>query len=159
MKNFFFVFALAACGGGGGDGGGGGAAAAAFAEDQIRDFCDKGFECMSSFPQDMGFEFEDFFGASSAECFANFGPDGTDKADLQASVDAGRVIFDSADASVCANELQTASCDQFWNDDAPPECDTALTGTVADGGTCTIDFDCVGEDSFCDEETNVCGPL
>ena len=157
MKKFFFVFALAACGGGGGNGGGAGAVA--FQEDQIEAFCAKGFECMSSFPSDMGFEFEDFFGTSEAECFANLGPDAADKAALQASIDAGRVIFDSGDANVCADDLDSATCDQFWNDDAAPECSTVLTGTVADGGTCTIDVDCVGEDSFCDEETNVCGPL
>src|SRR5262249_14104583 len=48
----------------------------------------------------------------------------------------------------------------FWNDgqNYPDACDTAMVGTVADGGACVVDYDCSNVDSICDPTTSKCGP-
>jgi hypothetical protein len=144
---------FAACGG---DGDGGSTPAQAVTAN-INQTCSIAFECKDSFPPDLGFEFADLFGANEAECQATF-TEIIDPNAVQASVDAGRIIFDSADNDACFAATDAASCDEFWNGDAPAACDTSFVGTVADGGACTISDDCAGADSGCDEATLVCGP-
>lgn len=155
-----FLFSALAFGCGGGDGGGFGSPTEAI-NASIDQTCSVAFECRDSFPPDQGFQFEDLFGNTEAECQTNIA-DVFDADALEASVDAGRVIFDGDDAATCLDAAADITCDQFWGIDDTfqdsPTCDTAFIGTVADGGTCTIDDDCSNSASSCDEELLVCGP-
>jgi hypothetical protein len=168
MKKTSVVLPLFLIGGitvacGGGDGGGSLTPAAAI-DEQVDLLCGAAFECMSSFPTDKGVTHAQLFGANEAACQTMF--DGLFDADaVQASVDAGRIEYDAADAAACNDAFDALSCDDLWLvvfDDpaAPPEpaaCDTAFVGTIADGGACTIDQDCEADASGCGSD-NTCAP-
>jgi hypothetical protein len=128
----------------------------AFTE-SIEAMCAKAFECQDSFPGTP----EDFtasYGADEAACFAMYsGYLAAGAAQYQASVDAGRMTYDPADARTCLDGLAGVTCDQYWNgNEEPPECDTTFVGQVADGGTCTMSDDCANDTSYCDETTSLC---
>ncbi|MBK9031362.1 MAG: hypothetical protein IPL61_08495 [Myxococcales bacterium] len=115
------------------------------ASDFIADYgggvCAKAFECMSTFPGTPA-EFSASFGASEAACPGTLGI--ISGAQLQTSVDAGRVIFDATLGGQCVSAIAAFTCPNFWTASAPPAaCSTALMGTVAVGGTCTIGAECV----------------
>ena len=170
LKRSIFVSAsfalLAACGGD--DGGSTSTPSAAFTA-SIQATCDKAFECMSSYDAAMhnGTAFADSYGTSADNCVAQttalinqfLGADYLEK--LDASASAGRIDYNASDAAAClaANSAQT--CDQFFEQNGatsvePAVCNTALVGTVATGGTCTIDNDCATAGDDCDPETLVC---
>jgi hypothetical protein len=157
---------LAACGGD--DGGSTSTPSAAF-ETSIEASCQKAFDCMSSYDAAMhnGTAFADSYGASVSACVAQtrafidqfLGADYLDK--LDASASAGRIDFDSADAQTCLDATTGQTCDQFFDQNGatftpPAACDTALVGTVATGGACTIDEDCATEGDDCDPATMTC---
>lgn len=153
MRSLPLLVLLVACGGG--KGGGAGSAGSA-AQASIEQTCEQAFECEAEFP-DGGTPFEQLFGASVTECIANFS-ELFDPAEVQASVDAGRIIYDAADAQVCLDAREAITCAQFWGTemfDPPPECDTSFVGTVQPGGSCTIEADCAGG-AACNQDTNVC---
>jgi hypothetical protein len=119
--------------------------------------CAKAFECRDSFPGTPT-EFTDAYGDTEEACIANFEAlVGQAAADTQASVDAGRIVYNADDARTCLDGLATIDCPSYWNgDNQPAECDTTFIGQVADGGPCTIDDDCATDAAYCDETTNVC---
>jgi hypothetical protein len=130
-------------------------------DDAISTQCAKAFDCMSSFPTDEGFAFEDLYGSSESACVSNLETASAEsKSQYQASVDAGRIIYNADDAQACLDAENALSCDQFWRGDSPEPtaCDTAFQGTVADGGACTIDDDCATGSSECDPSTMTCTP-
>jgi hypothetical protein len=162
------AFVLGACGGDDGDGGSADKASDAFAE-SIRTTCEKAFECMSSYDAAMhgGSTFDDRYGTSVDACITQYNAlaeaflGANFAAKLDASVAAGRVMYDAGDAGVCLAAARALTCDQFFEQNGqmevtPPECDTTFVGTVTTGGTCTIDFDCASEDDECDSETMTC---
>lgn len=135
--SFVAALALAAAACGGSDD-------ALTASDFIADYsggvCAKAFECMSTFPGTPA-QFSATFGASEAACptALNF----ISGADLQASVDAGRVTYDEGMASQCVSAVAAFACADFWTASAAPAaCTGTLMGTVAVGGTCTLGIDC-----------------
>jgi len=145
---------VGACGGGGG---GGPTAEAAFTQ-LAGKVCTEAFMCMSTFPGTPD-QFSQSFGASEAACntllLAQLDVD-----KVQASIDAGRIMFDGADVQACVDKTDFGTCDQFWGNTSPaepPECETALVGTVANGGTCTIDLDCMVAGSSCGADLK-CAP-
>jgi hypothetical protein len=123
--------------------------------DFINDFgdtyCGTAFECRESFPTNLGATHTQIFGADVAACKAQL-ITGTQ---IQASVDAGRVTFSESAASTCISKLAALDCAGFWagltGDTLPTECDMATDGTVANGGVCTINLDCVS--ASCNGET------
>lgn len=152
MRSLWLVL-LVACGGG--KGGGVGSARGA-AQATLEQTCEMAFACEAEFP-DGGSSFEQLFGTSEAACVAQleevFSP-----AEVQASVGAGRIIYDAADAQVCLDAREAMTCGQFWGTDPfqlPPECETAFVGTVPNGGTCTLDLDCAGAGT-CNAQTQTC---
>lgn len=103
--------------------------------------CGKAFECMSTFPGTPA-DFSASFGASEAACPAALGF--VTPATVQASFDAGHIMFTASLASQCIAGIDAFTCEQFWNATAlPTQCDTALVGTVANGGACTFNGECV----------------
>jgi len=63
---------------------------------------------------------------------------------LVASIKAGRIQYDSKAAAACIAALTALGCNLTdQSDDAPPACMSAFRGSVAVGGTCYMDDDCV----------------
>jgi hypothetical protein len=64
---------------------------------------------------------------------------------------------------VCLAAIEAATCDEFFEQngavaESPPECDTTFVGTVATGGSCTLDEDCAVDGDACSPETMLCAP-
>jgi hypothetical protein len=67
-------------------------------------------------------------------------------ADLVAAVRAGKVIFRGDDARACLNGLLPSGCDEsllFSERGRSPACDTPIEGTVASGGACAFNEECL----------------
>ena len=110
--------------------------------------CDHAFACRDAFPVDAGFAFESEFGNTPDECYLLaqdfYRPD-----EVQQSVDQGRIDYDAGEAQRCVDGITfPADCADYWNlgPDYPNACDAALLGKVADGDSCTTDFDCESSD-------------
>ncbi|HEU4612640.1 MAG TPA: hypothetical protein VFS15_11210, partial [Kofleriaceae bacterium] len=58
----------------------------------------------------------------------------------------------------CLSGVTFGTCDEFWDQggNEPAACDTALVGTVADGGACVNTWECVNLASYCDETSMTC---
>ena len=146
--------ALAACGGGGG----GSLSAGEAWTENLEEVCTKAHECRDSFPSGQGVTFEQLYGNDVAGCVDSFEMFLGTAAQVDASAEAGRIDYDEADAQACldATDFGSLTCDQFWagEDQDIPECETALVGAVANGGSCTISLDCMDFDALC--EGGVC---
>lgn len=156
---------LVACGG---DDGGLGSASDAF-KASIQASCEKAFDCMASYDPAMNNNtpFASAYGASVDDCVAQtnalimqfLGADYFTK--LDASVSAGRITYNASDAQTCLDAGSAQTCDQFFGQNGatytpPAACDNAIKGTVATGGTCTIEDDCAASADSCDETTMMC---
>ncbi len=74
---------------------------------------------------------------------------------LQASIDAGRVVFDPRSFSTCSHDYAALGCAAATHR-LPASCEQALQGKVALDGDCDIDLDCAGN-AFCDKgDTETC---
>jgi hypothetical protein len=149
-------------GGGSGEGGGGSGGSMmvpAYFTALGKKECDDEFACMATFPADTGVTFTEEFGANVTACYADAAMY-YDAAAVQSSVTAGRIAFDVASAAACIGGIPAPVCASYWTQGSPypAACDKALVGKVADGGACTVDFDCVNSESICDETTKKCGP-
>lgn len=146
LNHVLFGFAclvapLAACGD---DGGGSSLTAGSYLTQFTDIFCGSAFECESSFPETpQTGTHEDNFGPDEATCKTGF----ITAEQIQASVDAGRVTFDAGVARTCLSKFEALDCAGYWDaltvTGLPAECDVALVGTVATGGQCTLNVDCV----------------
>jgi hypothetical protein len=137
------VLGFAACGGGGGGLGGAGDAI----QESHERGCAKIFSCRDSFPGTDA-DFTAAFGTDEADCVSmqidptdpNTDPDAYDTAE-----EAGTIVFNSDDASVCLDSFDDITCEQLWGGtipDSPPECESAIEGQVAAGGACVLDEEC-----------------
>ncbi len=148
-------------GGGGGGGGGGGATATQVLSKFGTVECDQAFACKASFPADAGVTFEQAFGATTAACYAD-AADYYDATAVEASITAGKITFDAAAASSCISGLSGLAapvCTAYWDAGPafPDACGGVFAGKIADGATCTNDFECSSGASICIETTNKCG--
>jgi hypothetical protein len=122
------------------------------ADQIIGALCDKFHECKDDFPGEES-AFEGAFGATEAECVMSFEED-LEVDQYQASIDAGRIIFNSGDVGACRSSIAAISCDDLWGGEIETafDCgDDLFEGTVDDGDACTIDEDCAGESSSCED--------
>ena len=122
-------------------------------------FCGEAFTCMSSYPTTTGSTFADEFGASTQDCLSiALGYDMPST--VESEITAGKIQYDGSAAASCIAGITFGACSDFWTNgpDLPTACDTALVGTVADGGSCVVDFDCSSLDSYCDATTQKCTP-
>jgi hypothetical protein len=84
-----------------------------------------------------------FASVEACRAFANANDE-----EFRRSVEAGRATYDEDKAADCLEALGDASCDSTaQNVRAQPQaCRDAFRGTVADGGTCYNDEECISED-------------
>ena len=146
-------------GSGSGTGGGnnGSISATQFLAQIATKFCDQAFMCKANFPTDAGITFAEAFGASSQECVSQAAAYDM-PAKVEQQITAGKIKFDGAAAASCVAGLTFPACTTFWDTgpNAPASCETAMVGTVADGGACVVDYECTGETSYC--EASKCTP-
>jgi hypothetical protein len=148
-------------GGGGGSGSGSGGSMPLTATDFLTkiatQYCEESFRCKATYP-DGPMSFAEDFGTSTAVCSAA-GIAFYEPQAVEQSITAGRVIFNPTTAKLCLDGIvYQQNCSIYWQSQQPtfPQaCGTALVGTVANGGTCTNDFDCVGQ-LVCDDDE--CSP-
>jgi hypothetical protein len=77
---------------------------------------------------------------------------------LQVEVTAGRVHYDSAQATACIAAVQALPCTWLFDElrPVPAECKAALTGTVANGGNCYMGDNC--SNGFCTADYTLACP-
>lgn len=114
-------------------------------------FCRELFRCRATNP--FPDTFLSVFGNDEATCNANFSDEG---AVYETAEKSGTLTYSEAKYQICTNHfaqwLPMLTCDVFWTtkDPAPaPECDTEVTGNVADGGACVLDVECKAATSSC----------
>ena len=174
MSRFALLIAVAACGveigeppgvpeeGGKGDGTGSGAmplTATGFLTRIGTQFCDEAFRCKATYPEGAT-AFATDFGATTSECYTGAIAFYTPQL-VEQSITAGRLTYNASSAKLCLSGIvYEPDCAVYWQVDQPKtfpsSCNTALLGTVADGGACTTDFDCANAGSLCDEATKQC---
>ena len=115
----------------------------------VNEECERAFECKETFPSTTS-AFDEAFGADTASCEAGLA-EYYDNAAVITAIKAGTIEYDAKAAAACVNGLSAPSCDAFWDDGLayPDECFTAMHGTIAAGGACTIDFECA-DDMLCE---------
>ncbi len=122
-------------GSGGGSGGGSSGTAASFCTSYQQALATISSQCLGG--SVVNWETNFFNGASCSE--------------IQAAVDAGRVTFNSSQASACVSAVQNVSCATFsLSSSTPSACESTFSGTVATGDACFSDFDCAGSAMYCD---------
>ena len=122
-----------------------------FLQQQDQKFCDEAFTCMSTFPATATTgTFADNFGSSSAQCQSDSAMYEM-PAQVEAEITAGKIHYDASAAAACVAGITFGACADFWANGPtePAACDTAMVGTVADGGACVVDFDCSNVMSIC----------
>jgi hypothetical protein len=135
-------------------------------KDNIHASCAKAFQCKSAYDPTMhNGQFEDNYGTSASQCYDRIygfvlflNPRLFDE--LDASVKAGRIVYNADDYGVCVSAASAESCDAFFGQNGadpgeePPECQTWRVPQVKLGGVCTIDSDCTTDN--CDSDTKRC---
>jgi hypothetical protein len=83
------------------------------------------------------------------ECAAHWtrGLEDTELGYLPQAIQDGRVEYHPERVQACLDELSGLGCDFFSGWHSEP-CEAAITGTVSEGGECSLDFECEG-DLFC----------
>lgn len=130
--------------------GGGGITATQFLTQLDQKDCDEGFACMASFPTTTGNTFADEFGTSVQDCYAQAASNEM-ASTVESEITAGKIQFDPAAAAACVASIMYGTCADYWANGAmeASACDTAMVGTVADGGACVVDYDCSNVQSIC----------
>ena len=112
--------------------------------------CDEGFACQASFPTTAGQTFQDAFGTSVQDCYAESASYEM-AATVESEITAGKIHFDPVAAAACVASITYGTCADYWAN-GPMEaaaCDTAMVGTIADGGACLVNDDCSNVQSSC----------
>jgi len=121
--------------------------------------CDEEFACKAAWPGDPnGLSFEQTYGATAADCYAN-----TDAYDQPSAVEQeiteNHISYSAPNAATCiAGITFPADCASFWMNGPlyPSSCGAAMRGLVADGDPCTTSYECLNGDSVCDPNILVC---
>lgn len=92
--------------------------------------------------------------STSESCKNTFGVLLVDNPSIEAAIDAGKLKYDGEAAADCFDALGSASCTRSANHiDA---CDKIFAGTIADGGTCAFDEECVSQSCNVPDCTMAC---
>lgn len=93
---------------------------------------------------------------SESDCHAYFKARMATSTSAEAAVDAGKVDYDEDNAENCLDALRDASCSQTADLDA--SCEHIFAGTIADGGMCAFDAECVSGSCAVTDCTDACCP-
>ena len=120
--------------------------------------CTEAFTCQASFPTTTGSTFADAYGTSEQACEADAAMYEM-ASQVEAEITAGKIHFDGNAAAQCVAGITYGTCADYWANGptVPAACDTAMVGTVADGGACVVDYDCATATSICDPTAHTCG--
>lgn len=80
-------------------------------------------------------------GSDCVELYTNYVFEGSLAATIEA-VEKGTIVYHADKADACISGFGAVACDQTKR--APEVCEEALQGTIAVGGDCTLDAECVG---------------
>lgn len=94
--------------------------------------------------------------ASTAECRLHFEQTTTQSTSLVAAVEAGKVKYDEDLADECLDKLRDAQCSRTSALDG--SCEDIFTGTIADGGMCAFDSECISGSCSVTDCTMACCP-
>lgn len=129
----------------------------AFLQQMAKVDCDEAFACKASFPTDAGGTFDELYGSTATDCYAMANMY-NDPVKVASEITAGKIHFDGSAAATCVAGITFGTCTEYWDDggDYPAACDGAISGTIADGSACVVDYDCSNVDSYC-TEAGTCG--
>jgi hypothetical protein len=144
---------------GGGNPGGGSMTATEFVAAMGKHDCDDAFTCKANFPTTQGTTFEQAFGASASACYTDAAGYYNAPA-IEAAISKGTIVYDGAAAASCIAGIPAPNCATYWTAEPnwPASCDTAMVGKTADGGACTVDFECSSAQAMCDDTSKKCAP-
>jgi hypothetical protein len=114
--------------------------------------CAEAFTCQSSFPGNAS-EFENDWGTDQTNCnalaLAYYNP-----SKVETDIVSAAIVYTPADATTCLATIVFGTCANFWQTGGtyPAACNTALVGSVANGGGCVTDFEC--QSLFCNNSGN-----
>jgi hypothetical protein len=151
-------------GGGSGSGSGGGtpgtSTVASVLDKMDRADCDSAFACKATFVAGNGPTHEQIFGANAAACYTKLATEYYNATDVQTKMAAGKIAFIAASGDTCISGITAApapNCNTLWQTGPgfPNACYDAISGKVATGATCDIDWECA-PNAYCDGQTAVC---
>lgn len=152
-------------GSGSGSGSGGGpttgtSTVASVLDKMDRSDCDSAFACKATFPAGQGVTHEQIFGANAAACYTKLATEYYNATDVQQKMAAGKIAFNAAAGDTCISGITAApapNCDALWNTGPafPSSCYDAISGKVATGAACDIDWECA-PNAYCDGQTLAC---
>lgn len=94
--------------------------------------------------------------ASTNECRQYYADRTAQSTSVVAAVEAGKVKYDEDLAEDCIEKLRDGSCSQTASLDS--SCEDIFTGTIADGGMCAFDDECISGSCSVAECTMACCP-
>jgi hypothetical protein len=117
--------------------------------------CDQAFLCRESFPPDLGYTFEDQWGASVRDCTQGL-VEAWDPALVETEIAKGRIKYDGAAAASCLSGVTFAACPAYWERgiEWAESCYSVVVGMVPTGGVCDSSYSCTSYS--CDPTTNRC---
>lgn len=146
---------LTACGGD--DSGSGAIALANLGDAMATSYCAKTFECCTMAETEQRFEGAPVTDEASCRMFyAGFF--NALAADFQASIDAGKLVYDGDAARQCVNALNAMACTDYARDDDPlsRECPDPFMGQVANDMQCKFDDEC--QSGYCEGDSQFPAP-
>ncbi len=114
--------------------------------------CTEAFTCEADFPGTTN-DFENAWDTNVTSCDADalvfFNP-----TKVETDIVKGKIVFTPNDATACLAGIAFGTCANFWATGGtfPATCDTALVGSVANGGGCVTDFEC--QSLFCNAQAH-----
>lgn len=151
------VLGLVACGGA--DDSGSGSIALANLGTAVGDaYCAKAFECCTTAEISEMFDGAPFSDEAGCRMFYT-GFFNAFSSMYQASVDAGKLVYDGAAASQCMSALRSLSCTEFAREGDPLStmCENPFQGQVANGMQCAYDEECMS--GYCEGDTQFNNPM
>jgi hypothetical protein len=139
------------------DAGGGSIALANLGDAVGSAYCAKAFECCTA--AEIMVRFQGTQVTDEASCRMFYAAVFTAFAgDYQASVDAGKLVYDGAAASQCVSALRAMACTDFARDDDPlsSQCPNPFQGQVANGMQCAFDEEC--QSGYCEGDAQLPEP-
>jgi hypothetical protein len=118
--------------------------------------CDEAFACQSEFPGNLGYTFEEAYGASAQICRDVTLTSWKVAAVWDGEIAAGHLGYDGAAGDACLHQMSFGDCSSFFHQGPvwSEPCYRVFMAKVAKGGACQLDYSCTG--GTCDVATSTC---